>query len=61
MSWRDRLGNRRSDDEDYDVVEMELQAASRPQKFVYCPMCSLPMVPGTKCGHNIDWNERGGR
>lgn len=61
MSWIDRLGNRRGDDEDYDSVEAELDAASRPPKYVYCPECHKPMLPGGKCDHVVDWNERSGR
>jgi hypothetical protein len=63
MSWRDRLGNRRGDDEDYDAVEAELRNAARPAPSVYCPVCQLPCAPDkvAKCKHNVDWNERGGR
>ena len=63
MSWRDRLGNRRGEDEDYDVVEAELRQAQQPKKVVYCKVCGLPCDPDkvSKCKHNVDWNERGGR
>ncbi len=43
MSWRDRLGNRRGDDEDYDTVEAELKRAARGPSLVYCSKCQLPI------------------
>jgi hypothetical protein len=63
MSWRDRLGNRRGEDEDYDAVEAELQRAAQPQvhNLVECPLCGYRNKPGVKCKHPVDWNERGGR
>lgn len=44
MSWRDRLGNRRGEDEDYDTVEAELRRDAQPEPFVYCTKCHLPIA-----------------
>jgi len=44
MSWRDRCGNRRSDDEDYESVEADLRKRVRGPEFVYCSECNLPLL-----------------
>lgn len=63
MSWKDRLGNRRGEDEDYDTVEAELNQAQQAPKYVFCKVCGLPGLPDKihLCKHEVDWNERGGR
>ena len=43
MSWRDALGNRRGDDEDYETVQAELKRNARGPSFVYCSKCQLPI------------------
>lgn len=43
MSWHDKLGNRRGNDEDYDTVEAELARNARGPEFVYCTKCHLPI------------------
>lgn len=42
--WRDRNGNRRHDDEDYDSVEADLKRRAQGEPFIYCSKCSLPIA-----------------
>ena len=34
MSWRDELGNRRGDDEDWDTVQAELARDRKPESLL---------------------------
>jgi len=43
MSWADRLGHRRGDDEDYESVEADIKRRYAPEPFVYCSKCHLPI------------------
>ncbi len=44
MSWHDRLGYRRGDDEDYEMVEADLKRRYAPEPLVYCAKCHLPIA-----------------
>jgi hypothetical protein len=42
--WVDRLGRRRHDDEDYDMVEADIRRRYVPELSVNCTKCHLPIA-----------------